>query len=100
MQIYVEVLFHIKYCLCWNKVLLLFHLEYHSTPESTCPSIFTRFTDSITTSDKRSSSFHLQNTTVKQTPVNANTSCVHTPMHSQAQPTLSPAGVLAKGQVI
>lgn len=79
MQIYVEVLFHMKYCLCWNKVPLLSHLQYHRTLQSTCPSIFTRLTDSITMSDKRSSSFHLQNTRVKQTPVNANTSCVHTP---------------------
>lgn len=100
MQIYVEVLFHMKYCLCCNKVPLLFHLQYHSTPESICPSVFTRLTDSIIISNKRSSSFHLQNTTVKQTPVNAYTSYVHTPTHSQAQPMLSPVGVLVEGQVI
>lgn len=74
LQIYVEVLLHMKYCLCWNKVLLLFHLQYHSTPESTCPSIFTRLKDSIPIRDKRSSSIHLQNTTIKETPINANTS--------------------------
>lgn len=100
LQIYVEVLLHMKYCLCWNKVLLLFHLQYHSTPESTCPSIFTRLTDSIPIRDKSSSSFHLQNTTVKETPINANTPCVHTPRHSQAQPTPSPVGGLVEGQVI
>lgn len=100
MQIYVEVLFHMKYCLCWNKLLLFFHFQYHSTPESTCPPIFSRLTDSITISDKRSCSFHLQNTTVKQTPLNANTPCVHTPTHSQAQPMLSPVGVVVEGQVI
>lgn len=52
MQIYVEVLFHMKYCLCWNKVLLLSHRQYHSTLQSTCPSVCTRLTDSITISDK------------------------------------------------
>lgn len=100
LQIYVEVLLHMKYCLCWNKVLLLFHLQYHSTPESTCPSIFTRLKDSIPIRDKRSSSIHLQNTTIKETPINANTSCVHMPRHSQAQPTPSPVGVLVEGQLI
>lgn len=98
MQIYVEVLFHMKYCLCCNKVLLLFHLQYHSIPKPTYPSVFTRL--EIQSPLVISSSFHLQNTIVKQTLVNANTSYVHTPTHSQAQPMLSPVGVLVEGQLI
>lgn len=57
-----------------------------------------RFLDSTTISDNRGYSLHVQNTTVQQTPVNANTP--HVPTHSHKPPTLSPARFLVKEQVI